>query len=285
MSLDPRLNAFRDDLADIRLKGQVQARRYAEGRRARVVAPVLDLRHAPDPGAGLDTQLLAGDEVLVFEESGGFAWIQSLRDHYVGYAPMDGIGPDMPSLTHRVRVPRTFVYREPDMKTPARQALSLGCAVRIPGTVETRGTVYALLDDGSAIVADHLRPLGEMDDDFVAVAEGLERTPYLWGGTSAFGIDCSGLVQLSMRMTGRTVPRDTDMQAQGLGERLDIGTGLTGLRRGDLVFWQGHIAIMTDDRHVIHANGRTMMVSREPLAGAIERIAALYGRPTVFRRP
>jgi cell wall-associated NlpC family hydrolase len=117
------------------------------------------------------------------------------------------------------------------------------------------------------------------------VAEALLSTPYLWGGTSAFGIDCSGLVQLSMRMAGRTVPRDTDMQASGLGEPFDPGADLAGLRRGDLVFWKGHVAIMLDGKNIIHANGHAMMVSRERLSDAVERIAYLYGGPTGFRRP
>ena len=122
-------------------------------------------------------------------------------------------------------------------------------------------------------------------EDYVGVAEQLLSTPYLWGGASAFGIDCSGFVQLSMRMTGRSAPRDSDMQAAHLGEPLDPGKDFAGLRRGDLVFWKGHIAIMLDGRNIIHANGHTMMVSREPLAEAVERIAYLYGGPTGFRRP
>jgi cell wall-associated NlpC family hydrolase len=161
----------------------------------------------------------------------------------------------------------------------------LGSRVLIEGFAETRGTKYGLMASGEALIAAHLRPIGECADDYVSVAEALLSTPYLWGGTSAFGIDCSGLVQLSMRMAGRKVPRDTDMQASGLGEPFDPGADLAGLRRGDLVFWKGHVAIMLDGKNIIHANGHAMMVSRERLSDAVERIAYLYGGPTGFRRP
>lgn len=283
-ALDRRLQAFRPDLADERLRGAVKAQRFVAGRPARVAVPVLDLRDAPRPDAGLDSQLLAGDDVLVFEEAEGFAWVQAARDSYVGYAPATGLAAPGLALTHVVAVPRTFGYREPDMKKPATGAFSMGCRLAVVGTATTRGTDYALLESGEALVAAHLRPVDAAGDDYVAVAGELERTPYLWGGSSAFGIDCSGLVQLSMRMAGRAVRRDTDMQAATIGTALEIGDDLAGLRRGDLVFWKGHVAIMADEDTIIHANGHTMMVSREPLAAAVERIAYLYGAPTGFRR-
>lgn len=283
--LDRRLNAFRPDLADARLKGRVEAARFVAGRAAEVAVPVLDVRSAPGVDAGLDTQLLVGDAVTVFDEAGGFAWVQAVRDSYVGYVPASGLRAPGPAATHVVTVPRTFVYAEADMKRPATAALSLGSRLAITGQAETRGTGYALLETGEAVVAAHLRPAGEADADYVAVAETLERTPYLWGGTSAFGIDCSGLVQLCLRMAGRPAPRDTDMQAGSLGRPLDIGEDLAGLRRGDLVFWKGHVAIMLDAEAVIHASGHAMAVVREGLAEAVDRIARLYGRPVGFRRP
>ncbi len=283
--LDRRLNVFRADLANARLKGQVEAASYAEGRPARVIAPVADLRSRPSPDAGLDSQILAGDDVLIFEDHEGWAWVQAVRDGYVGYAPSAALAVDAPAPTHRVRVPRSFLYREPDMKRPMVMAQSIGAAVAVTGEVETRGTAYALLADGSAMVADHLEPVSATGSDFVSIAESLERTPYLWGGASAFGIDCSGLVQLAMRLCGTMVLRDTDMQAASIGTALTVGEDLSGLRRGDLVFWKGHVAIMRDSETIIHANGRTMMVNSEPLAEAVERIARLYGRPTGFRRP
>ena len=282
-SLDPRLNAFRSDLADARLKGSVEAARFTAGRRAQVTAPVLALHNAPSEAAGLDTQFLFGDAVTVFDEKDGFAWAQGERDGYVGYVQASGLGAPAPAATHIVAVPRTFLYAEPDMKRQAIAALSLGSRLAIVGQAETRGSSYSLLENGEAVMTAHLHPVDEIAPDYVAIAEMLERTPYLWGGASAFGIDCSGLVQLSLRMAGHAAPRDTDMQAAALGQPLDIETQT--LQRGDLVFWKGHVAIMLDAATVIHASGHAMMVVHEKLAEAVARIAPLYGRPTGFRRP
>lgn len=282
---DPRLAAFRPDLADVRLRGQVEAARFVPGTPARIAASVADVRRMPRLDAGLDTQFLMGTTVSVFDEAEGFSWVQSDRDRYVGYVASADLGPADAVPTHRVIAPRSFVYSGPDLRLPRRAALSMGAEVEIVGQAETRGTVYAVTRSGEAIIAGHLEDNGGIAADYVAVAETLIHTPYLWGGTSAFGIDCSGLVQLAMRMAGRDVPRDTDLQEAGLGMPLEPGPDFTGLARGDLVFWKGHVAIMTDPRTMIHANGHTMMVSRERLSDAIGRIGYLYGGPTSFRRP
>ena len=280
--LDRRLNAFRPDLADRRLEGQVEAARFIDGHKAQVCVPVLDMRNAPDANAGLDTQLLLGDVVSVFDEKDGFAWVQSEEDSYVGYVPASGLTTPGSAATHIIAVPRSFLYAEADMKRPMRAPLSLGSKLVVTGTAETRGSTYSLLENGEAVMSQHLRPANETVADYVAVAEMLERTPYLWGGKSAFGIDCSGLVQLCLRMAGRSAPRDTDMQAALLGDALPDGESL---QRGDLVFWKGHVAIMLDKDEVIHASGHAMMVVRERLEDAIARIEPFYGRPTGFRRP
>jgi cell wall-associated NlpC family hydrolase len=282
---DKRLHAFRPDLADARLKNEVLADRFVEGRPARIVAPVADLLSEPRPDAGLNTQLLFGDHVAVFEEAEGWAWVQAERDGYVGYVSGGFLGPRGDEQTHVVSAPRSFVYPGPDLKLPRLGALSLGSAVTVRDFAEVRGTRYALLATGGAMIASHLRSIDQMSDDYVAVAEMLLMTPYLWGGATAFGIDCSGLVQLAMRMAGRDVLRDTDMQAATIGEALEPGSDHSGLRRGDLVFWKGHVAVMLDERSIIHANGHTMLVSCEGLGEAIKRIGYLYGGPTGFRRP
>lgn len=283
--LDRRLNAYRPDLADSRLRGQVEAVRFADGRPAHVVLPVADLRPEPRGDVGIDTQLLYGDGVRLFDESDGWAWVQSLRDGYVGYVPDAAVALGAAQPSYHVAVPRSFVYSRDDMKSPRTDALSMGSMVDVTGFTERRGTRYAALAEDGFMIAAHLRPIGEFAADYVSVAETLEHTPYLWGGASGFGIDCSGLVQLSMRMAGRPVLRDTDMQAGSIGTPLDIADDLGGLRRGDLVFWKGHVAIMLDAEAIIHANGHTMTVAREPLRAAVDRIAYLYGRPTAFRRP
>ena len=282
---DARLHAFRSDLADARLKGEVAADRFVAGRPARITASVADVRKAPRPDAGVNTQLLLGDVGLVFAVADGWAWSQPQRDGYVGYVADTMLGGQDHAATHIVSVPRTFLYPGPDLRFPIAGQLSMGSTVTVADAAETRGTHYAILPSGEAIIAGHVRPFSNVAADYVSVAEMFLGTPYLWGGASGFGIDCSGLVQLAMRMAGSDVLRDSDMQAATLGEPLDPGPDYGGLRRGDLVFWKGHVAVMTDTDTMIHANGHTMLVSREGLKEAIARIGYLYGGPTGFRRP
>ena len=278
---DKRLSAARPDLADERLRGEVEAERFVAGRPAWVAANVLDIRRQPSQDGALDTQALRGAEVRVFEEAGGWAWLQAEADGYVGYADARGLLFAEPRHTHVVRAPRSFLYPGPDLRFPRKGELSIGSLVEVVGHAETRGTRYALLGDGSAVIEAHLRSVGEPAPDFVAVAESLLNTPYLWGGASGFGIDCSGLVQLSLRMAGKNVLRDADQQERSVGEPVER----MNLQRGDLVFWKGHVAIMADAGNMIHANGHTMLVNYEPLDAAIARIGYLYGEPTSYRRP
>jgi len=282
---DPRLHAYRPDLADERLRGQVDAARFVMGRPARVAIAVADIHKAPQLDSGLNTQAIYGDDVRVFDVAEGWAWIQNELDGYVGYAAAAALTERGAEPTHIVCVPRTFLYPGPDLKQPRTSELSIGSRVTITGTAETRGTEYALLASGEAVIAKHLAHVGKVAADFVAVAETLIHTPYLWAGVSSFGIDCSGLVQLSMRMAGKSVLRDSDMQAATVGTEIDPGADFAALARGDLAFWDGHVGIMADADTLIHASGHTMTVAREPLRQAIDRIGYLYGGPTGFRRP
>ena len=281
-ALDRRLNAYRPDLADARLENDVAADRYVDGTPGIVTRAVVDLHPRPDAASSIDTQALLGEAVTVFERSAGWAWVQLVADGYVGYVAEDAIGQGTGQATHIVTVPRTFVYPGPDLRFPRRDALSMGSRVMITGTAETRGTAYALMQDGGAVIAAHLRPVGEPGaEDAVSVAAQFLNTPYLWGGRSGF--DCSGLVQIALAMTGRSAPRDSDMQAARLGTAIDRQT--EGLRRGDLVFWKGHVGFLEDPETLLHASGGTMYVTREPLGAAIDRIGRLYGQPTGYRRP
>ena len=282
--LDRRSYAYRPDLADIRIRERVSAERYTDGVPAEVIVPVADIRPRPDAACSIDTQALFGEALTVFDSAGGWAWVQLAADGYVGYVREEAIGQGASETTHIVSVPRSFVYPGVDLRFPHLTALSMGSRLSITGAAETRGTAYALLADGSAIIAAHLRPVGEVAaEDAVSVAARFLDTPYLWGGRSGFGIDCSGLVQMALAMTGKSAPRDSDQQAAGLGRIIDPETD--GLQRGDLVFWKGHVGFIEDPQTLLHASGGTMYVTREPLRDAIDRIARLYGLPTCYRRP
>jgi cell wall-associated NlpC family hydrolase len=279
MELDRRLNAFRPDLAAETLKGRVEAARFVRGEAASVVVPVAPLRPLPDLARGIDTELLYGESLRVFDRADGFAWVQAASDGYVGYLPEEMIGAPV-EATHRVIVPRTFLYPQAELRKPAVATLSMGSLVTVTGEAETRGTRYFTLADGACVIAAHCLPVGQTEgDDYVAIAAKFLETPYLWGGRSGFGIDCSGLVQLALMMTGREAPRDSDMQA-AFGTEI----GRDELRSGDLVFWKGHVGIMEDEKTLLHANGHTMTVARENFAAAVQRIGWLYAQPTGYRR-
>ena len=283
-SLDHRSHLYRADLADIRLKDQVTAERYTEGALSQVMLPVAQVHARPDPDCGIDTQALYGETVTVFDVSGGWAWVQLVADGYVGYVREEALKEGEGLATHVVSVPRSFVYPGPDLRFPSQTALSMGSRVNVVGATETRATPYALLEDGSAMIATHLRPVDETaPEDAVTIAARFLHTPYLWGGRSGFGIDCSGLVQIALAMTGKSAPRDSDQQAANLGTAIDPDRD--GLQRGDLVFWKGHVGFLEDEQMLLHASGGTMYVTREPLKEAIDRIGKLYGLPTGYRRP
>ncbi|MBX9459153.1 MAG: C40 family peptidase [Rhizobium sp.] len=279
--MDRRLYAFRPDLAEASLKGKVEAARFVEGVPGRIGKATTAMRPRPDCMSGIDTELLLGEPVTEFDRREGWAWVRSGIDGYVGYVEEAALALPRSAPSHWVTAPRTFLYPEPDMKVPALAALSMGSRLAVTGEAETRGTPY-LLVEGGAVIARHVAPVDKpFTDDFVAVATRFLGTPYLWGGRSGFGLDCSGLVQLSMMMTGRRVLRDTDMQRTSIGKEImreELG-------RGDLVFWKGHVAIMADGATMIHASGFTMDVSHEGVDAAIRRIEPMYGLPMIFRRP
>ena len=285
-SLDPRIHAYLPEIADIRLRGQVDAKLFVEGSPGRIALPAAPLRRRPAHEAPYDSQLLLGERVRVFGDGGdGWSWLQNEADDYVGFVRRDAVGPDDPVPTHRVTALRTFVYPGPDVKLPPTATLSIGSLIALAGEVETRGTRFLLAARGTrAIVAAHVASLAApAEPDYVAVAERFLSTPYLWGGRTSIGLDCSALVQLSLAAAGIACPRDSDMQSERLGVAVEGGVA-GALRRGDLVFWRGHVAILTAPDRVVHASGHHMTVVTEPLAEAVSRIAETAGPPTVVRR-
>ena len=278
-SLDPRLHAFRPDLADAALRGTVEAQRFVEPRLMQVVEPVVSVHKVPRFDSMQLTQALMGETVKLFHEEEGWAWVQLARDGYVGYVNGNALSSDVSQPTHRVAVPSTFMYPEPGLKTQPAVALTLNAEV----TVLAESGAFSRLANGRFVFTAHLKPIGVFETDFAGVAEMFRHVPYYWGGKSVQGLDCSGLVQLSLEAAGIPAPRDSDMQENTLGRKLMVND-LDALTRGDLVFWNGHVGIMTDGTTLLHANGHHMMVVAEPLKAAVERIAASYGEITSIRR-
>jgi cell wall-associated NlpC family hydrolase len=272
LALDPRLTPARPDLAAAHLRGRVEAPRYVQGRAAQVVMASAPLRRRPDSNTPLDTEALFGETVTVYDESDGWAWVQLDRDQYVGYLPAASLG-DPTAPTHRVAALRAHTYPGPSIKLPPRMALSLGAQLRIVGGEGD----FAVSEGGLYLWSRHLAELSIREPDFVAVAERFLETPYLWGGRTSEGVDCSGLVQTALMAAGIASPRDSDMQEAASGEPLSIDHPKAPLSRGDLVFWKGHVGIMRDPLTVLHANGWHMKTVSEPLMQARARIAAHGG--------
>ncbi len=265
---DPRLTPARPDLAARYLQGRVPAARFTDGRPLSCCAPKTWLRRRPAADAPVETELLFGEDFMVYETSGGWCWGQSLYDGYVGYVSAAALGPVHAVPTHRVTASSTFVYAAADMKSPVVMTLPMNARVA-PGV-----GVYAPLPQGGFIFTRHTAPLDATADDFVQVAERFLGVPYLWGGRTPLGFDCSGLVQTALDISGVKAPRDTDMQQAALGDQYIVSGALQGLRRGDLIFWKGHVGIMRDAVTLLHANAHHMSVASEPLAKAVARIHA-----------
>jgi cell wall-associated NlpC family hydrolase len=277
--LDPRRHVYRADLAAEHLRGMVEAKRFVTGEPRQVVAPSLPLRREPRFDSTLDTEALHGETVTVYEEHEGWAWVQLHHDDYVGYMSSEGLVADVSTPTHRVAVLRTYVFPEPDSKMPPLTMLSLNARITV---TESSGR-YVRLAGGGFVYVRHVVPAGEVVEDYVNVAESFLGTPYLWGGRTSVGLDCSGLVQLAAAAAGHTVPRDADMQAAEAGHAIDWQEG-GPLSRGDLVFWEGHVGIMTSAEDFLHANAHHMTVELEPFNEARARIKQAGFEVTGVRR-
>jgi cell wall-associated NlpC family hydrolase len=268
---DRRIHAWREDLAAADLRDVVSAPRYVEGTPARITQAVTALRRRPDRAAPLETEALFGERVTVYEISELWAWVQLDRDRYVGYVLQSALSPELMEPTHRIQALGTFVYPQPDIKAPPVMHLALGAAITVTGS----DAKFAELATGGHVIVRHIAARDRFARDFVDIAERFIGVPYLWGGRTRIGLDCSGLVQIALEAAGVSCPRDSDMQEASLGEAVLVPADLEGLQRGDLVFWPGHVGIMVDAVMLLHANAFHMAVAVEPLTGAAERIARL----------
>ncbi|MBS0362058.1 MAG: C40 family peptidase [Proteobacteria bacterium] len=279
MDMDPRTTPLRDGIASSGLEGLVRAEVYLDPKVRVCAVPAAGIHRVADAASEQMDQLLFGEPFEVIEDEGGFLWGQAKRDGYVGYVAASALGtPPADPPTHRITALRTYAFAEASIKARASGPYSMNALVSVEA-VEGRLSKVA----GAGWMPNaHLAPIGAaFETDWAAVAERFLGAPYLWGGRESLGLDCSGLAQAALFACGRACPRDTDQIAE-----LGTPIGRSDFRRGDLVFWRGHMAIGLDAERIVHANAFHMAVAIEPLDGAITRIdAAGVGQPTAFRRP
>jgi cell wall-associated NlpC family hydrolase len=277
---DPRVTPLRPDLAAKYLEGKVTAARFVEGEEFEVMDGIAPVRREPFSGAALDTQALKGERVTVYDRtSEGWAWAQLHGDGYVGWLPDLALYRPGPAVTHKVTALRTFAFPGPSIKLPPVDTLPMGARIAVVRFHEA----FAVTSEGHCIPKSHVAEIDAMETDFVAVAERFVGTPYLWGGKSSLGIDCSGLVQVALTAAGMGCPRDSDMQESGLGRALSE-TEMQSMQRGDLIFWKGHVAIVRDGDTIVHANAHHMATAIENMKGAISRIATAGSAVTSIKR-
>jgi cell wall-associated NlpC family hydrolase len=277
VALDPRINPFRPEIAAKYLEGQVEAAHFVEGARHEVIEPIAAMRRTPSHEARLDTQALMGERVVVYETTDeGWAWGQLESDGYVGWLSANALGNPGKAPTHKVAVPRTLGFPGPDIKLAPAVALPMGASVVIVRQDER----FGITANGWHLPSMHLAPIKARQPDFVAVAEEFLHAPYLWGGKTSLGIDCSGLLQVTLQAAGHACPRDADLQELSLGKL----SSLSNLRRGDLVFWKGHVAVACDGESLLHANAHHMAVAIEPVAEAVARIKVAGSDVTSVKR-
>jgi cell wall-associated NlpC family hydrolase len=277
---DPRLTPARPELAAKYLEGKVAAARFVVGEDFEIADALAPMRSGPSCNAELSTQALKGERVTIYDRNGeGFAWGQLNSDGYVGWLPDSALAKPSAPPTHKITALRTLVFPGPSIKLPPVDTLVMGAMINV---VREEGP-FAVTREGWYLPLQHVGSIERHAEDFVAVAEQFAGTPYLWGGKSSFGIDCSGLVQISLNAAGIGCPRDSDMQQDALGRALDPAESKK-LQRGDLIFWIGHVAIVRDSGTIVHANAHHMATVTENTKDAIARIKSAGSEITAIKR-
>ena len=281
---DRRMLRSNGHVAHSSLEGQVTADRFTDGETCRVVEVVADL--CAEPGGSRDRQLLRGEGFTALDVCDGHVFGYAAKDGYVGWVKVTTLVDHPAELpTHKVSAARSYAKSTTGLKQMGRVTpLPLGVQLVVLDNQDgwarvawSRGT----LPTDVYVPAGHLTPIETHEVDPVTVAECLLGTPYLWGGNSAFGIDCSGLVQAGCLASGIPCPGDSDMQRAELGHEIPDDAPL---QRGDLLFWKGHVAWVVDPDTLIHANAFHMAVAYEPLQDAITRIEAQGDGPVTARK-
>lgn len=279
-TFDPRITPVRGDIAAAYLKGKVAAKRYVDGAGQVVVRGRTALRKAPAEDSGLETELLYGQSFTVYDHGRRFLWGQAKDDLCVGYVEADALKAGEIAADHKVTALATPLLPEPDAKRAALDMLPLNARVR----VLERANGFARIEPSGFVFEPHLAPLSFRAQDWVGVAERLSGAPYVWGGKTVAGLDCSGLVQVALESIGRQLPRDTDLQETAIAQRIEPAPDFSNLQRGDLVFWDGHVGIMLGHEMLLHATSAFMQVASEPLRDAVRRIEPIGGPITSVRR-
>ena len=264
--LDPRVTPAKPNLAAEHLRGKVTAPRYTRGITLEIVVPKTNLLREPNVGGQLESELLFGERFVAYELDEHFTWGQAEYDGYVGYVTASSLAATGAAATHRVSVRQSRTYTEPSGKAFSPYALSLGSKVAAVGDRGRFLEVASPSGPNLFVPSSHLTALAERADDFVAVAAIFLGVPYLWGGRTSAGLDCSALVQLALAEAGIKAPRDSDQQREAVGEAIGGAEALAQMHRGDLVFWKNHVAIAFDERRIIHANALAMAVSIDEVA-------------------
>lgn len=277
---DPRTMPARPDLAADFLRGKVESQRFVSGVQKSVIAGRAPLHVEPSREAMRDSELLYGETFTVYEDKGGWAWGQAVRDGYVGYTPSSSLGDAGPPADHRIVALSTPLLRQASLKTSPIDMLPLNARAKVIG----REAKCLQIEGGGFVYEKHIAPLSYRAPDWVAVAERFLGVPYVWGGRTLAGLDCSGLIQTALEASGVEVPRDSDQQEQALPQNVATTAELDNLRRGDILFWTEHVGVLLDETRLLHANGFYGEVAIEPLRIAVARIAATANAITSIKR-